>query len=196
MEIIIDGLKAFKEYKKNHSWYVDFICVCGKTGTTLRKHFLSRHTKSCGCRRAKIHNKKNTPLLPRTTIENVLYNQYVRDANNRGIEFTLNKKYFTLLTSLPCVYCGALPKNKCNWGGTTRLYNGLDRVDNEKGYIKNNVVSCCTLCNMGKNKLGKEDFLEWIKRVYNFNYGPTLNSVNSVNISIEDNTEPSFSLND
>ncbi len=182
MEIIIDGLKAFKEYKKDHRWYVDFTCVCGKVGTTLRKHFLSRHTKSCGCRRAKIHNKKSTPLLPRTTISNVLYNQYVRDANNRGIEFTLGKSKFIKLVSNNCFYCGVEPSNTCKHRGEVLLYNGVDRIDSEKGYHEKNTVPCCRKCNMGKYRMSSTEFLDWIKRVYNFNYGFTQNSVNSMNI--------------
>lgn len=195
MEIIVNGLKAFKEYKKNHRWYVDFECVCGKIGTTQRKHFLNQHTKSCGCRRAKIHNKKTTPLLPRTDIGNVLYNMYVRDANTRGREFTINKKSFLKLVKLPCNYCGLEPQNKCSHRGETILYNGLDRINNDLDYHLKNVVPCCKYCNMGKSKLTKEEFLEWVNRVHNFNYGPTINSVNSVNILVEDNTEPSFKLN-
>ena len=46
------------------------------------------------------------------------------------------------------------------------FYNGIDRVDNNRGYEIENVVPCCTSCNSAKMDLSKEDFLCRIKRCY------------------------------
>ena len=108
---IINDLEILEEFKKKHSWYYRFKCVCGKEAISLRKHIQTGHTKSCGCRRAKIHQPKHTPLLPVTSAENKLFNQYVRDANKRGIDFLLSKKEFIKLTQQRCHLCNSEPSN-------------------------------------------------------------------------------------
>lgn len=50
------------------------------------------------------------------------------------------------------------------------VYNGIDRVDNTKGYTIDNVVPCCGICNMAKGKLNQQEFQNWIKRVYKYRY--------------------------
>ena len=40
------------------------------------------------------------------------------------------------------------------------IYNGIDRIDNSKGYEKYNSVSCCEKCNRMKNILGKAEFIK------------------------------------
>ena len=48
--------------------------------------------------------------------------------------------------------------------------NGIDRVDSSKGYVEDNVVSCCKYCNTAKNTMSRDEFFKWIKRVYEYNY--------------------------
>ncbi len=63
-------------------------------------------------------------------------------ATKRKIAFDISLEDFLVLIKLPCFYCsGALPEA----GG------GLDRIDNEKGYMLGNVVPCCTRCNTMRN---------------------------------------------
>ncbi len=45
------------------------------------------------------------------------------------------------------------------------IYNGIDRVKNEVGYEVENCVACCKTCNIMKQGLSKEDFLNHIKGV-------------------------------
>lgn len=44
--------------------------------------------------------------------------------------------------------------------------NGIDRIDSEVGYTKENTVPCCKYCNTAKNTMSYNEFIEWIKRVY------------------------------
>ena len=37
-------------------------------------------------------------------------------------------------------------------------YNGIDRLDSSLGYTKDNIVTCCKICNYAKNKMKFEDF--------------------------------------
>jgi predicted protein tyrosine phosphatase len=47
------------------------------------------------------------------------------------------------------------------------FYNGIDRRDNSVGYTKDNCVPACTDCNFLKSRLGGEDFMAMVVRIYN-----------------------------
>lgn len=63
--------------------------------------------------------------------------------------------------------CIILFKKKCNYCHYTNGINGLDRIDSNKGYETNNVVSCCKYCNIMKNTKTNYDFICIIKYLYN-----------------------------
>lgn len=50
-----------------------------------------------------------------------------------------------------------LPPFKCN---------GIDRINSNKGYEKDNCVSCCPICNRMKLDLSLEDFYAHIEKIY------------------------------
>lgn len=58
----------------------------------------------------------------------------------RGITYDLDMEWFieNILTK-ECVYCG------------DTLHVGCDRIDNNKGHTKDNVVPCCYICNCARN---------------------------------------------
>ncbi len=39
------------------------------------------------------------------------------------------------------------------------------RVDNSRGYVEDNVVTCCKICNVAKAKQPRADFEAWAIRV-------------------------------
>jgi len=92
------------------------------------------------------YEKNNTPERK--------YLAYLKNCErlNRKIEISLGE--YKEIVSRPCSYCG------------TNERMGMDRVDSSKGYLKENVVSCCWLCNRMKNKYSKEEYLTKIKQVY------------------------------
>ena len=53
-----------------------------------------------------------------------------------------------------CFYCGTSPQPA----------NGIDRVDNTKGYLEDNVVSCCPKCNVAKATQTKSEFESYLFR--------------------------------
>ena len=73
---------------------------------------------------------------------------YRSDAKRREHEFTLTKEEFMLFWQKPCHYCNDPIETA-----------GLDRVDNNKGYVLGNLVPCCWTCNMAKRAMTKADFL-------------------------------------
>jgi hypothetical protein len=80
---------------------------------------------------------------------------YRAQAKARGLSFKLTRKRFDALVLDSCFYCG-LPPNPIN---------GIDRVDNTRGYSINNVVTACKQCNWAKVDLTQRDFISWVKRV-------------------------------
>lgn len=140
-------------------------CDCGKTAKVVAGMLKIGKIKSCGCL-----NKEPTHILPiGTAAFNELYSTYrcVAKGNNR--EFSLSKKEFRKLTSSNCYYCDITPSQEVNRKHTNGVYvyNGIDRVDNEKGYTTANCVSCCKRCNYSKRNYSKEEFYSWVKRIYN-----------------------------
>ncbi len=64
-------------------------------------------------------------------------------AKTRGLDLTLTAlDYELLLRGAICTYCsGPLPE----------AGSGLDRIDNDQGYVPSNVLPCCQHCNRLKN---------------------------------------------
>lgn len=78
-----------------------------------------------------------------------IFEKYQRDAKRRGVSFALDKSDFYTFKNASCYYCGEI-LDKVR----------LDRIDNDLGYLINNVVSCCSICNRFKSSLTQEKFLE------------------------------------
>jgi hypothetical protein len=80
-------------------------------------------------------------------------------ARQRGIEWTLTPIEAYKLIIADCLYCG----EPSGWPITR---NGIDRVDNHKGYHNDNCVTCCSSCNSAKGDKTLEEFILWIKKLY------------------------------
>lgn len=153
-------------HKGNHgrSYYL-FQCTCGKQKIILGALVISGNTKSCGCYKKRF----NKFILPdNLAVKKQLILQYKRHAKDRNIKYNLSDQEFIELISQPCHYCGTLPsntiKNKNHMDGF--LYSGIDRVNSQEGYNKNNCVPCCEKCNKAKMAMSRDEFLNWIKLVY------------------------------
>ena len=98
---------------------------------------------------------------------------YKKTAKRRGHNWDLTEEQFKKITQKDCYYCGAKPNNITKYPNCNGIYiyNGIDRIDNTKGYTIDNVVPCCKYCNMAKNILTLQKFTEWVKRIYNNMYG-------------------------
>jgi len=94
-----------------------------------------------------------------------LYKDKIGDAENRGINFKLSIDQFKELISSRCSYCGAIPSNIKKKFGKNYLWNGIDRFDNEIGYIIENCVSSCTICNRMKHTMTADEFISMAERI-------------------------------
>lgn len=98
---------------------------------------------------------------------------YQQEARRRGFVFDLDEDTFARMTKQKCAYCGQSPQTIHKARGKVSnavpyIYNGIDRVDNLRGYIVGNCVPCCPVCNRAKTTMGKEEFLSWAKRVVEY----------------------------
>lgn len=75
------------------------------------------------------------------------YAAYKYSAKIRGLKFDINFVKFEELINRSCVYCG-------NAG------YGIDRIDSNTGYIKGNIVSCCSMCNRMKSDYTIDEFID------------------------------------
>lgn len=129
--------------------------IADKTGVT--PIVVSRYLRHFGIQ-ARPHNAR-----PRPDYSGVLreyYKSYERGAKSRGYTFQLTIEEFETLVIQPCFFCGIQPLQK-RWD---YFFNGIDRRNNELGYIKGNVAPCCGICNKAKSTRKEEDFIEWIIR--------------------------------
>lgn len=82
-------------------------------------------------------------------------------AKQRKLSYTLTDDEAKELLHGNCYYCG---KSHAD---------GIDRVDSSKGYSSDNCVSCCSICNIMKNKFDSKTFFDHIKLIYNKHFRNT-----------------------
>ena len=87
------------------------------------------------------------------------YKVYIKNAKKRDMEFTLSFDEYFIISRLPCRYCGHQGPN------------GIDRVNNEQGYTKENSGPCCTICNRMKLNYTPKQFLQHITSVVSYSLG-------------------------
>lgn len=151
-------------------------CECGNLSKVSASSLMAGASKSCGCEGIKNMIIRNTgkPSNNRKkfgySTARRIYKYYIQNANKRGLSFEISIEQFIELTSKNCFYCGIEPKQSYAFLKETHygeyLYNGLDRVDNKKGYLLDNIVPCCGRCNHAKAQLSKVEFLEMVKMIY------------------------------
>jgi len=150
-------------------WKCD--CSCGGTNTLTRNSIISKQILSCGCLLKEKRGSNPRTLAKGEAAFNSYYTQYKERARKKNIDFKLDVDQFTVLIYDNCVYCGTPPfrqhpKTKKTNGSIT--VNGVDRVNAKSGYTIDNCVSCCEICNKAKRDLSLKDFIEWIKRIQNY----------------------------
>lgn len=108
--------------------------------TSSGKPCLHAHCKTCN---------KIARQTPRGKFET-----YRDCAARKELQFELTIQDFQDNWNKNCHYCGdAIPTI------------GFDRLDSNKGYIKDNLVLCCTTCNTMKSNLDTSTFLLFCKKI-------------------------------
>lgn len=145
------------------------MCDCGAVKDVDQWALKKGGTRSCGC----IQKERATAMCKKRALPNgeaarndVIYKYKLR-AKKENIEWKLTDEQCEKFFKGDCAYCGTEPQRekKLNYS-STYVYNGIDRIDNQKGYTVENSVSCCMRCNYMKSNLSLADFYEHIKKIY------------------------------
>ena len=145
------------DHKSKKGAYWKCQCDCGNIKITKGGDLRSGGVTSCGC------------LWFRSSGE-AAFNSYFynckRNAKQRNYNFSLSKKEVRKINQQNCHYCGVTPQSIQKGNNSDYIYNGIDRVDNSKGYVGGNVVACCAKCNRMKMAMPQKDFLAHVERIH------------------------------
>jgi len=160
---------GYSHNNKQGDKYNNYKCDCGNN--IVAKGSAVTHNVIQRCKECSI--KKRT-LLGEISAKHSVIKEYKLNAKNRNLDYNLTNEESIKLMEQNCHYSGHPPGNKQIYGNKKKyyLYNGIDRLDNTKGYYIENCVPCCKICNFAKRTLTKEEFLDWVKSVYEHSIKP------------------------
>lgn len=130
---------------------------CGVGFKVERRIWAKELPKFCSysCRAKKVFTKATTPEAIFRRDTNKLFTSYKANARHRFLDFDLTYEEFAAFIVKPCFYCESLDGKR----------RGIDRMDNAKGYERDNIVPCCAVCNKMKMDLSVDRFFEKITRI-------------------------------
>lgn len=188
-------LKVIKKAPQNCVWECACACGAIRfyTGTQLRS---GRAGQCNDCRLQAAVSRRPTDELDLWRADMALYQQKVGYRRNRkptgllgnnqyqqrlrgpedpqssehpALQWDVTLEEYIELVTAPCFYCGQVPNQvpQGSWmRGTDLRRNGIDRVDNSRGYVMSNCVSCCGVCNRAKAARSQHDFIDLTCRRY------------------------------
>lgn len=152
---------------KSRSWTCK--CDCGNVVEVKATNIEKFGDRGCGCRK-----NRRPPTTDKSPIDSAiqeLVRRYKSNARKRGLEWGLTDERAASLLFGNCAYTGDAPANIFNGNRGQVLYNGIDRLDNTKGYVESNVVSCSRRANMAKNDMPLQQFMLLCEKVVKHSKG-------------------------
>lgn len=147
------------------------LCECGKEVVVAGHRLVSGVTKSCGCLQGdhmrtipRASRMKNLALAvkanrrPDASFRD-LFRHYRSNAKIRNLPWELTSDEFRKITLSRCYYTGREPASSWKSAFEDYIYNGIDRLDNSKGYTVENCVPCCTEVNRMKMDSSFDQFI-------------------------------------
>jgi hypothetical protein len=154
-----------ERYNGNAIWECN--CDCGQTTKSTTADLKRGRKKSCGCNTRKGCGR----ILDRqkALCKKFYKKSIVKRSKKLGMQYDLDLESFIKLIKSECFYCGKQPNHafKDRISNAVLICNGIDRVNNNMGYLKSNVVTCCYTCNMAKGTRNFQDYINWTKESYN-----------------------------
>jgi hypothetical protein len=140
-------------------------CDCGKEKLVRGDYLLQGTSKSCGCLRSDRAKQVGIKQKTKTSYHNLIYGDSKRSSKYRNKNWNLTKEQHYDIICKPCFYCSKEPIIRESRVGIPFPHWGIDRQDNTKGYVYENCVSCCPICNSMKMDLEITDFIQHIKQI-------------------------------
>lgn len=142
------------------------VCICGNRVLVGGQSLRTGNAQSCGCLQKEKASLAGKATRKEGTASRVMYGACKQAALRRKLSFEITYDNYMALTQTNCVYCGRKPFAKyITKHGDIFTYNGIDRLDNNKGYTLDNSVTCCWDCNRMKGTLTVTEFIEQCKRI-------------------------------
>ena len=138
------------------TWHT--VCDCGGKKVVPGSNLRGGHTRSCGCLHREYLERKRKP-------GNAARNQVLLAYKSSPKGWSLSDVRFDELTSQNCCYCGHPPANRHKSATSIFVYNGIDRIQSNRGYEEGNVAPCCKVCNRAKSDMSVAEFLAWARLV-------------------------------
>lgn len=146
-------------------------CACGKKLVVRGRLLLHGDRTNCGCTTTSFNGYKE--------ISGTFFNRIKRHAKTRKITFNITihqiwelflKQKRKCALSDEYLYLDANPENK-------EVTASLDRIDSNKGYTIDNIQWVHKDINRCKWDFSEEEFLEWVKKIYDYRINPRLVSI-------------------
>ena len=170
-----------KDDRGKHMWLCK--CDCGNFKVVVGDNLSSGKSKSCGCLKKEFLSKSGNQFgLYEDREEAILKVQYshLKQRNKKFNGDIIPYEEYKKKVKDKCFYCGleysreiedrCERKDGKKLSNTIIRINGLDRIDSNIGYTSENTVTCCKYCNVAKSTMSIDDFMDWIKRVYEYNF--------------------------
>lgn len=142
---------------KNSRRYYNMICLRCNQKTIIRSdRIMSESRKCCGKCKSLLQHERAEHKYSKLRKYRKIFNSYKGNAIHRKLEFNITLEDVIKLVNSNCFYCNDVNSK------------GIDRVDNNIGYNTDNIVPCCTTCNMMKKNLSLDVFLQTITKIYQF----------------------------
>jgi len=153
-----------KEYETDNC--VPCCQICNYIKNTLG-YYEFLHIIEHICAHNKLHELAKTDYEFVTNNISGSYSEYKHGANKRNKEFLLTKDDFNKIVENDCYICGKENQSIIKGKNLTIIHqNGVDRFNNEIGYILENCRSCCIICNYLKKNYSYELFMNKVKKIF------------------------------
>lgn len=129
------SLSEFHIHRRNKDGHQKICKVCRSEWQSLTREKISEHYHKANYNEKYAERKE----VWRQTLKGK-YSSYRAKAKSRKIQFQLTYEEFLTFWQQSCHYCGI---------GIETI--GLDRIDSSQGYVLQNIVSCCSICNQIKS---------------------------------------------
>ncbi len=131
-------------------------CDCGKTKIINASSLKRNLSKSCGCLRHDMFHKGYKDISAN------YWTRKAREADSRGLEFTITQKEVWDLyekQNRKCAYTGIEIRFYCDSNKPELNTASIDRIDSFKGYTLDNIKIVHKSINLCKNWIPEEEFI-------------------------------------
>jgi len=163
-----------EKFRRNRNIFWECRCDCGNLTIACTGKLRCGHVKSCGCSRRAPKSKFGKNHAAWNGFEEIsgsIWNRIKRSAKQRNREFSITIEYAWSLYEKQNRKC-ALTGIPIQFAMSSRhLKDGLnncslDRIDNSKGYVEDNVQWVYVKVNYMKQTLSQQEFIDLCGKVW------------------------------